>query len=59
MLGQFVMEGDIDADNDEDYLNENVHDDDKDNSKVSLPTGSVFSYSCLPGHLMAGSSLIW
>ena len=53
------MEGDIDVDNDEDYVNENVHDDDKDNSKVSLPTGSVFSYSCLPGHLMAGSSLIW
>ena len=59
MLGQFVMEGDIDADNDEDYVNENVHDDDKDNSKVSLPTGSVFPYTCLPGHLMAGSSLIW
>ena len=54
MLGQFVMEGDIDDDN-----NENVHDDDKDNSKVSLPTGSVFSYTCLPGHLMAGSSFIW
>ena len=59
MLGQFVMEGDIDAGNNEDYINENVHDDDKDNSKVSLPTGSVFSYICLPGHLMAGSSLIW
>ena len=53
------MEGDIDDDNDEEYSNENVHNDDKDNSKVSLPTGSVFSYSCLPGHLMAGSSLIW
>ena len=59
LLGQFVMEGDIDDDNDEDYINENVHNDEKDNSKVSLPTGSVFSYSCLPGHLMAGSSLIW
>ena len=53
------MEGDIDDDNDKDYINENAYDDDKDNSKVSLPTGSVFSYTCLPGHLMAGSSLIW
>ena len=59
MLGQFVMEGDIDDDNDKDYINGNAYDDDKDNSKVSLPTGSVFSYTCLPGHLMAGSSLIW
>ena len=47
-----------DYNNDDDH-NDDDDDDDDDDVQVSLPTGSVFSYRCLPGHHISGSSLIW
>ena len=42
-----------------DVANQDGDDDNDDDVQVSLPTGSVFSYRCLPGHDISGSSLIW
>ena len=57
-----MMIGVVGLDDDCGYYNSDDNQDDNDDDhhdQVSLPTGSAFSYRCLPGHTISGSSLIW